>query len=198
MFTIMPRNEAQKTAWQNASRAGRQKQAELVREEFVNAGWQAKRLLDVMSKAPDFYFQAIQQIKMAKWSNNRVVCLGDTAYAPTPLTGMGTSLAIIGGYVLAGELAKLQGGEHPRSALEAYERAFRPFVEQTQQVPGIVPGVAHPDTAWKRWLLQTALSTLSRAANQPWVVKMIGGDKNAEENTEGFDLPLYENLDRAL
>lgn len=198
MFTIMPRNEAQKTAWQNASRAGRQKQEELVREEFVNAGWQAKRLLDVMSKAPDFYFQAIQQIKMAKWSNNRIVCLGDTAYAPTLLTGMGTSLAIIGGYMLAGELAKLQGGEHPRSALEAYENAFRPFVEQTQQVPGIVPGVAHPDTAWKRWLLQTALSTLSRAANQPWVVKMIGGDKNAEENTEGFDLPLYENLDKVL
>ncbi|KAG9206634.1 hypothetical protein G6514_003471 [Epicoccum nigrum] len=198
MFTIMPRNEAQRTAWQNASRAGRQKQEELVREEFVNAGWQAKRLLDAMSKAPDFYFQAIQQIKMAKWSNNRVVCLGDTAYAPTPLTGMGTSLAIIGGYVLAGELAKLLGGEHPRPALEAYEKAFRPFVKQTQQVPSIIPGVAHPDTAWKRWLLQTALSTLSRAANQPWIVKMIGGDKNAEQNTEGFDLPLYENLDKAL
>ncbi|KAF3010620.1 hypothetical protein E8E13_003458 [Curvularia kusanoi] len=198
MFTIMPRSEAQKSVWQNASRAGRQKQEELVREEFVNAGWQAKRLLNAMSKAPDFYFQAIQQIKMAKWSNNRVICLGDTAYAPTPLTGMGTSLALIGGYMLAGELAKLQSGEHPRSALETYEKALRPFVEQTQQVPGIVPGVAHPDTAWKRWLLQTALSTLSKAANQPWIVKLVGGDKTAEQNTEGFELPLYEDLDKML
>jgi 2-polyprenyl-6-methoxyphenol hydroxylase-like FAD-dependent oxidoreductase len=113
MFTIMPRTEARKAAWQAASRAGREEQEELVRTEFADAGWQVERLLGEMSKAPDFYFQAIQQIKMDKWSNNRVVCLGDTAFAPTPLTGMGTSLALIGGYMLAGELAKLQDGEHP-------------------------------------------------------------------------------------
>lgn len=38
MLTIMPRHGAQKSAWQNASRAGRQKQEEVVREEFANAG----------------------------------------------------------------------------------------------------------------------------------------------------------------
>jgi 2-polyprenyl-6-methoxyphenol hydroxylase-like FAD-dependent oxidoreductase len=198
MFTIMPRNKAQKEAWQNASRAGRRKQEELVRQEFMDAGWQAKRLLGAMSEAPDFYFQAIQQIKMDKWSDNRVICLGDTAFAPTPLTGMGTSLAILGGYMLVGELAKLKDGEHPRPALYAYEKAFRPFVEQTQQVPGVVPGVAHPDTAWKRWLLQTVISTMSRAASLPWFVRMIGGDKSAEQNDDGFQLPQYESLDRVL
>lgn len=198
MFTIMPRNKEQKSAWQNASRAGRQKQEELVRQEFANAGWQAERLLGAMSKAPDFYFQAIQQIKMDKWSDGRVICLGDTAFAPTPLTGMGTSLAILGGYLLAGELTQLQEGEHPAKALEAYEKVFRPFVEKTQEVPGIVPGVAHPDSAWKRWLLQTALSTMSRAAKQQWFARMIGGDKTTEENTEGFLLPQYESLDRVL
>jgi len=198
MFTIMPHNKEQKSAWQNASRAGRQKQEELVRKEFADAGWQAGRLLDAMSKAPDFYFQAIQQIKMDKWSNSRVVCLGDTAFAPTPLTGMGTSLAILGGYMLAGELAKLPEGEQPGKALEAYERAFRPFVERTQEVPGIVPGIAHPDAAWKRWLLQTAISAMSRAAKQPWFVRLIGGDKTAEQNDDGFQLPQYESLDRTL
>ncbi|KAJ4344075.1 hypothetical protein N0V95_006367 [Ascochyta clinopodiicola] len=198
MFTIMPRNEAQKATWQNASRAGRQKQEALVRQEFANTGWQAERLLDAMSKAPDFYFQAIQQIKMDRWSNNRVVCLGDTAYAPTPLTGMGTSLAILGGYMLAGELAQLKQAEHPGKALEAYEKAFRPFVEKTQQIPGIVPGIAHPDTAWKRWLLQTALSTMARAVNSTLFVKLIGGDKTAEENDDGFQLPQYQSLDRVL
>ncbi|KAH6643916.1 hypothetical protein C7974DRAFT_371100 [Boeremia exigua] len=198
MLTIMPRNETQKSAWQNASRAGRQKQEELVRQEFADAGWQASRLLTAMSMAPDFYFQAVQQIKMDKWSTDRVVCLGDTAFAPTPLTGMGTSLAIIGGYMLAGELAKAQVGEHPRTMLEAYEKAFRPFVEQTQQIPSFVPGVAHPDTAWKRWVLQTAMSTLARAANQPWIVRLIGGDKTTEQNTEGFQLPRYEDLDGVL
>ena len=198
MFTIMPRGTAQKEAWQNASRAGRQKQEDLVRQEFADAGWQAKRLLGAMSEAPDFYFQAIQQIKMDKWSDGRVVCLGDTAFAPTPLTGMGTSLAIIGGYMLAGELTKVKDGEHPKTALEAYEEAFRPFVEQTQQIPGIVPGVAHPDTAWKRWLLQTGISTMSRMASQAWFVRLIGGEKTAEQNDDGFQLPQYESLDRVL
>ncbi|KAF9696364.1 hypothetical protein EKO04_005306 [Ascochyta lentis] len=198
MFTIMPRNEAQKDAWQSASRAERQKQEELVKQEFADAGWQAERLLHAMSTAPDFYFQAIQQIKMDKWSNNRVVCLGDTAYAPTPLTGMGTSLALLGGYMLAGELAQLEHAEHPGKALEAYEKAFCPFVEQTQQIPGIVPGIAHPDTAWKRWLLQTAISTMARAASSPLFLKIIGGAKTAEENDDGFRVPCYEGLDRTL
>ncbi|KAJ4338931.1 hypothetical protein N0V87_003618 [Didymella glomerata] len=198
MFTIMPRNEAQKTAWQNAMRAGRQKQEELVRQEFAGAGWEAKRLLDAMSAAPDFYFHPMQQIKMDKWSHNRVICLGDTAFAPTPLTGMGTSLAILGGYMLAGELVKLQPDQHPRMAFDAYETSFRPFVEQTQEVPGIFPGAVHPDVAWKRWLLQTALSTVAWAVSFPLFTRLIGAAKSAEEQDDGFSLPQYEDLDRAL
>ena len=100
--------------------------------------------------------------------------------------------------MLAGELTKVKDGEHPKTALEAYEEAFRPFVEQTQQIPGIVPGVAHPDTAWKRWLLQTGISTMSRMASQAWFVRLIGGEKTAEQNDDGFQLPQYESLDRVL
>ncbi|KAF3035113.1 hypothetical protein E8E12_004949 [Didymella heteroderae] len=198
MFTIMPRNETQKTAWQNAIRAGRQMQEELVRQEFANAGWESKRLLDVMSAAPDFYFHPMQQIKMDKWSQSRVICLGDTAFAPTPLTGMGTSLAILGGYMLAGELAKLQPDQHPKTAFDAYEKAFRPFVEQTQEVPSIFPGAVHPDVAWKRWLLQTALSTVAWAVSFPLFTRLIGGAKSAEEQDDNFKLPQYESLDQAL
>lgn len=198
MFTMMPRDETHKAAWENAARAGRQKQEELVRQEFADAGWQAKRLLDAMSAAPDFYFHPMQQIKMDKWSHNRVVCLGDTAFAPTPLTGMGTSLAILGGYMLAGELAKLPPGQHPSTALEAYETAFRPFVEQIQHVPSIFPGAFHPATAWKRWLLQTTISTVAWATTFPLFTRLTGGKKTAEENNDGFTLPQYESLDRAL
>ncbi|KAJ4992522.1 hypothetical protein SVAN01_01905 [Stagonosporopsis vannaccii] len=198
MFTIMPRNETHKAAWDNAARAGRQKQEDLVRQEFADAGWQAKRLLDAMSAAPDFYFHPMQQIKMDKWSLNRVICLGDTAYAPTPLTGMGTSLAILGGYMLAGELAKLPADQHPSTALDAYEKAFRPFVEQTQNIPSIFPGIFHPATAWKRWLLQTAISTVAWATTFPLFMRLTGGNKSAEDNNDGFTLPPYESLDRAL
>lgn len=188
MITIMPCNDAQTRAWLAASKNGRQTQQDLLRREFADAGWQAQRLLDAMGQAPDFYFQAIQQIKMTKWSKSRVVCLGDTAYAPTPLAGGGTSLAITGAYILAAELSKLDNGEHPSLALEAYESTFRPYVEQVQKIPFFVPAFAHPETAWKRWLLQASLSALSKVVAIPWVAQRTSND-------DGFLLPQYPSFD---
>lgn len=61
---------------------------------------------------------------MDRWSTGRVVLVGDAGYCPSPLTGMGTSLALVGAYVLAGELAR-HDGDHTR-AFAAYERRMRP------------------------------------------------------------------------
>ncbi|MCJ1228195.1 hypothetical protein MMC12_004856 [Toensbergia leucococca] len=191
MFTRMPCNDAQEKAWLGASKGDRQTQLELLRREFADAGWQAQRLLDAMDQAPDFYFHAIEQIKMSKWSNSRVVCLGDAAYAPTSLTGMGTSLAITGAYVLAGEMSKLDDGEHPSKALEAYESTFRPFVEETQKIPIFVPAIAHPETAWKRWLFQASVWALSKVVAIPWVANRLGDYSNDDD----FPLPQYPSFD---
>ncbi|GME48713.1 2-polyprenyl-6-methoxyphenol hydroxylase [Neofusicoccum parvum] len=190
---LMPCTDAQKKAWQEASRSDRQTQEELLRREFRDAGWLAPRLLDSMDQAPDFYFQAVQQIRMSKWSNSRVICLGDAAYAPTPLTGAGASLAINGAYVLAGELSKLDEGEHPAKALDAYESQFRPFVEETQNIPSFIPSVAHPATAWKRWLLQSFFVLLSKVVAIPWLVKTFDKDNNSED----FPLPQYPKFEVA-
>ncbi|WYZ34596.1 hypothetical protein EsH8_I_000872 [Colletotrichum jinshuiense] len=192
MFTRMPCNDAQKKEWQEASKGGRKLQQELARREFSDAGWQAPRLLDAMEQAEDYYFQEIQQIKMAKWSNSRVVCLGDAGFAPSPLTGMGTSLAMIGGYMLAGELSKLGQGEHPSRALEAYENAFRPYVEEIQKVSFLVPGVAHPQTAWGRWVCSVCVSTISKVVALPWVAKRFLDDTNVDDSE--FPLPMYPKL----
>jgi 2-polyprenyl-6-methoxyphenol hydroxylase-like FAD-dependent oxidoreductase len=185
MLTCMPRNEDQKKLWLQASKGDRQMQEKLLKTEFADAGWQAQRLLKAMAEAPDFYFQAVKQVKMSRWSKSRVVCVGDAAYAPTPLTGMGTSLAITGAYVLAGELSKLMDSERvsvsrarPRAessvkalvkALEAYEITLRPFVEQTQKIPFFVPAIAHPKQAWKRWLFHTAARAISAAVAIPYL-----------------------------
>jgi 2-polyprenyl-6-methoxyphenol hydroxylase-like FAD-dependent oxidoreductase len=194
--TRMPCNETQKKAWQAASKGDRQTQEDLMRSEFADAGWQTGRFLDAMVQAPDFYFQAVQQIRMSKWSKFRVVCLGDTAHAPTPLTGMGTSLAIDGAYVLAGELSKLNvdNGEHPSKALEAYENAFRPFVEKIQKIPFFVPAIVHPETAWKRWLLHTFASGISRVAAISWLANAFRGFSSGEEKDD-FPLPVYPAFD---
>ena len=186
MLTRMPRTEAHKKVWAEASRGTRQTQQDLMRREFADAGWQAQRLLDTMKDSPDFYFHSIQQIKMSKWSLSRIVCLGDAAYAPTPLTGAGASLAIIGAYCLAGELSKLDAGEHPSRALNAYDTVFRPFVEDTQKLSLIFRDMAHPETAWKRWLLHTSVWAISKAVAVPWIANRTG-----QTEDEDFVLPEY-------
>lgn len=191
MFTHMPCNDAQAKAWLDTSKSDRKTQRELLRKEFADAGWQAQRLLDAMDQAPDVYFHVMEQIKMSKWSNSRVVCIGDAAHAPTPVAGGGTSLAIIGAYVLAGELSKLVDGEYPSKALEAYESAFRPFVEETQNIPFFVPAIAHPETAGKRWLFHSFVWVLSKVMAIPWVVNRFGDDKNVDN----FSMPHYPSFD---
>ena len=197
MFTRMPRNAAQKKEWQDASRGGRKMQEELIRRDFADAGWQADRLLSSMDQAADFYFQAIQQIKMTKWSRSRVICLGDTAFCPTPLTGQGTTLAMIGGYVLAGELSKLADGEHPSKALEAYESTFRPFVEKMTEIVPIIPSFAHPEQAWKRYLFHILARTISNVAAVPWVVGRFS-EKSEGGNENDFPLPQYPCFENAV
>lgn len=196
MFTYMPCNEAQKKLWLDASKGDRQSQEDLVRRHFAGAGWETQRLLDSMAEAPDFYFQAIQQIRMSTWSNGSIVCLGDAAYAPTPLTGMGTSLAIVGAYVLAGELGKVQNAGHPAGALEGYEKIFRPFVEETQKVPSMFPGIVHPETAFRRWLFQMVMSAISKittlVVGLGWLLGRVG--KNNDD--DDFTLPQYPEFDR--
>lgn len=188
MFSIVPRDDKQKRLWQEASRSDRQTQEDLLRRQFSDAGWQAPRLLKNMPDAPDFYFQAVQQIKMTSWSKSRVICLGDTAYAPTPLTGMGTSLALTGAYVLAGELSKLHEGEHPAKAFEAYENKFRQYVEETQYIHPAFPGIAHPASAWGIWLFHMVVSLISWLVSFSWLVKRFGKDDDQDD----FELPQYQ------
>lgn len=198
MISRMPLDEAQRQAWQSASRAGREAQQDLIISEFADAGWQADRILSAMKDAPDFYFQSLTQIKMDKWSIGRVICLGDTAYAPTPLTGMGTTLAITGAHLLAGELSRLEKGEHPKKAFEAYETAFKPWVEKQQEIPWFAPDVAHPASPFKRWMFNTGIAALSAIVRQvmatPWLMKRIRGEEQYEIK-EDFPLPKYPALE---
>lgn len=194
MFTRMPCNKDEEMAWLEASKTGKQAQQELLRRDFADAGWQIQRLLNDLEHTPDFYFQVLQQIKMSKWSNMRVVCVGDAAYAPSPVAGGGTSLAVIGAYILAGELSKLDENEHPSKAFKAYESMYRPFVEKAQEIPSFVPGIAHPETAWHRWLLQSGLWTLSKVLSMVAAIPRLA--KNFDQNSkDDFSLPYYPRLE---
>jgi 2-polyprenyl-6-methoxyphenol hydroxylase-like FAD-dependent oxidoreductase len=85
-----------------------------------------------MWDAPDFYFDSISQIHMDRWSSGRTALVGDAGYGPSPASGQGTSLALVGAYVLAGELAAA-AGDH-RTAFARYEEEMRDFVTQNQKL----------------------------------------------------------------
>ena len=74
----------------------------------------------------------IEEVRQETWARGRVALLGDAAFCGSPLSGMGTSAAIVGGYVLAGELAAA-GGDH-RVAFPRYQNGLRDYVKQCQKL----------------------------------------------------------------
>ena len=125
-------------------------QKQILRKYFQQEGWELPRLLEYMESAPDFYFDSVSQIKMDRWSAGRSVLLGDAAWCASPLSGMGTGMAVVGAYVLAGELAEADGNHE--LAFEKYESAMRGFVEKCQ---GIADGGTDwfvPRTHFRLWL----------------------------------------------
>jgi 2-polyprenyl-6-methoxyphenol hydroxylase-like FAD-dependent oxidoreductase len=102
-----------------------------VAEAFAGVGWHTPRLLAAMGQRPELYLDAVAQVRMPRWSAGRVALLGDAAYSPCLLSGMGSGLAVVGAYVLAGELLRA-GGDHA-AAFGAYERVMRPYAERAQQ-----------------------------------------------------------------
>ncbi|WP_327092628.1 FAD-dependent monooxygenase [Nonomuraea sp. NBC_01738] len=111
-------------------RRDRAQQEKLVADHYADGGWEVPRLLEAMRGAGDFFFDSSSQVVMDSWSKGRVVLLGDAAYCAAPTSGRGTSQALIGAYVLAGELA--ENKEHD-AAFASYEHLMRDYVERNQR-----------------------------------------------------------------
>jgi 2-polyprenyl-6-methoxyphenol hydroxylase-like FAD-dependent oxidoreductase len=105
-------------------------QEEALRSVYAGIEWEVPRLLELMPKASDWYFDIAAQVDMAEWAHGRVVLVGDAAYCASPMSGQGSSLALIGAYALAGELAAA-GGDH-EAAFAEYDRLMRPFIGVNQ------------------------------------------------------------------
>ena len=109
----------------------RESQQEAVRTAFERVGWRAQELLTAMRSATDFYFDELSQITMPTWSRGRVALVGDAGYCSSPMSGRGTSQALLGAYVLAGELSTQDTHEQ---AFAEYERALRDYVTANQDM----------------------------------------------------------------
>ncbi|WP_332878595.1 FAD-dependent monooxygenase [Massilia sp. S19_KUP03_FR1] len=102
-------------------------------QQFAGSGWAVPQLVAAMQNADDFYFDVVSQIRLDRWSTGRVVLVGDAAFAPSFLSGQGSSLAIIGAYILAGELATRAT---PAEAFARYDELMRPFAVANQNLAG--------------------------------------------------------------
>ena len=107
-------------------------QKRLLRDRMAGFGWLTPRILAHLDDTPDFYLDQVAQVVMDRWSNGRVGLLGDAAFSSSPMSGGGTGLALVGAYLLAGELAA--AGWDPAVGFAAYERRMRPFVEANQEI----------------------------------------------------------------
>lgn len=161
-------------------------QKAILKEKLSGAGWEAPRLMNELDRNEDVYFDAISQVHAPRWFNGRSGMIGDAAYCPTPLTGMGTTLAITGAYLLAGELSS---HDNYSDAFKAYEKRMRPFVQNIQKLPPGVPWLAHPKSAFGVAAVNTIAGIIASSA-----VKKIGkllGKKNKDVTEDDIKLPDY-------
>ncbi|MEU4344974.1 FAD-dependent monooxygenase [Nocardia sp. NPDC023852] len=142
-------------------------QKRLLRERMAGMGWLTPHILAHLDDTPDFYLDQVAQVVMDRWSNGRVGLLGDAAFSSSPMSGQGTGLALVGAYLLAGELAA--AGWDPQAGFAGYERRMRSFVEANQEIgrlharsltvpaPQVEPGT-EPDVEWDLELIERAIN----------------------------------------
>lgn len=119
------------------------RQKELLHTTFAGMHPAVNGWLEQLDHSPTFYFDSIIQLEMDTWSRGRVALVGDAGYCPGPAVGGSTSIAVLGAYVLAGELAEANG-DYAR-AFAAYERAMADAVRRSRTfaraaAKSIVPG----------------------------------------------------------
>ncbi|GMQ72491.1 FAD-dependent monooxygenase [Tetragenococcus halophilus] len=107
-----------------------EKHKELVKNKFKNISGIVPKLLEALDKSEEIFFDTTTQVIMDDWSKDNIVLTGDAAHAPSFLTGQGSSLAIIGSYILANELKNKNNID---DALSNYEKVMKPLAEINQK-----------------------------------------------------------------
>jgi 2-polyprenyl-6-methoxyphenol hydroxylase-like FAD-dependent oxidoreductase len=163
----------------------RGQQQELLAAAFAGAGWEVPRLLTAMREAPDFYFDSVSQVRMDSWSAGRVTLAGDAGYCPSPLSGQGSSLALVGAYVLASELAAADG-DH-RDAFARYQQRMQDFVERNQQIAAGNAKRFTPASRRQIWLQNQGIRALPYMPGKNWVLSLA--TKGVKEAANAITLP---------
>lgn len=114
----------------------------MLAETYTGDGWRVPELLEQLRDTDDLYFDAVNQVRIPKCSNGRVVVLGDAA-SSVSLFGEGSSPAMIGAANLAEALA-----EHPDPtvAFSRFEAEHRPRILAKQRFGTLAARLIVPAT----------------------------------------------------
>ncbi|WP_342379551.1 FAD-dependent monooxygenase [Myxococcus stipitatus] len=164
---------------------------------FAGAGWKTRQLVEGLREAEDVYFDAIGSVRLARYSRGRVVLLGDAAWGGT-LGGQGTPLAMVGAYVLAGELLASPGSH--QEAFSRFEARMRPYATPAQEGAKHVGGFFAPRTRPGLFLRNQLYRVLTSKPLERVFVKLVTQAAHAFELPDyggAFSLPRH-SLDGAL
>lgn len=160
---------------------------ELLLRALQGRGTIADRIRAELGSVRDFYFGPMSQVQASTWFKGRFVMIGDAAHCPTPFTGQGTALALVGAYVLAGEIKR--GASHAE-AFAAYERLVRPYVEASQkQLSPLFIRVLHVKTGFGIALTRAVQKFFASSVVQRLLKPSDA--KHARDVAEDFVLPDY-------
>jgi 2-polyprenyl-6-methoxyphenol hydroxylase-like FAD-dependent oxidoreductase len=154
----------------------------LLNRTFANAGWECSRILTAMQGVDDIYFDDVSQIRMGRWSNERIALIGDAAACVSLLAGEGAGLAMTEAYVLAGELKRANNDY--REAFRNHETRLRALVEGKQRSAETFASFFAPKSQLGIWARNTAMQAMTIGA----VADLLVGRSLRDD----FDLPNYD------
>jgi 2-polyprenyl-6-methoxyphenol hydroxylase-like FAD-dependent oxidoreductase len=135
------------------------RQKELLRAAFAGRHAMVDGWLDELDRTPAFYFDSITQLQLDTWSRGRVTLVGDAGYCPGPAVGGSTSIAVLGAYVLAGELAQANGD--CARAFAAYEQQMADPVRRSRALARTMAKSLVPSSAAGVWALALGAQLIS-------------------------------------
>jgi 2-polyprenyl-6-methoxyphenol hydroxylase-like FAD-dependent oxidoreductase len=183
---VQPRNDNTiMQPFRQAIKRGDDATKEFIAQHCKGMAWKCDEVLKGMMEADDFYASEIFQVHIPNLYKGRFVMVGDAGYAPGP-TGTGTSLAMAGAYVLAGEICKHDGDL--AAGLRGYEEQMRPIIKDLQKIPPLVPAIFAPYTAWGLWLRNTMFAIICWTGIIDFAQKYFA---SGFAETDKYKLPEY-------